>query len=94
MDLETKNIIDVDLVQVKCIIYAVIIITMLEQSNEVKSSYHMELEGLIRAIDCIHDEGLVIKQAYEQNGYLLQTTCITFITMIMNTVPFMDVGSG
>lgn len=44
MDLETKNIIDVELVQ----------------SNEVKSSYHMELEGLIRAINCIHDEGLVI----------------------------------
>lgn len=37
-----------------------VIDVQLVQSNEVKSSYHMEMEGLVRAVDFIHQQELEI----------------------------------
>lgn len=37
-----------------------VIDVQLVQSNEVKSSYHMEMEGLVRALDFIHQQELEI----------------------------------
>ena len=50
------SVIDVQLVQVKHYIS----FTNLCKSNEVKSSYHMKIEGLVRAVQNLHEEGFAI----------------------------------
>lgn len=65
MDLQTNNIIDIQLVQVcenMCTLTAdyvcMLCLCACTQSNEVGGSYHMEKEGLRRSLDHLEESGL------------------------------------
>ena len=65
LELSCNKIIDFHLVQVYKIMVTAIVIKLHDkifpsQSNEVGGSYHMEKEGLSRAIQHLHDKGLTM----------------------------------
>lgn len=73
VELKRKVVIDVQLVQVStaaACIFMHLLIHYFMQSNEVKGSYHMEMEGLVRAVQLLKKNkfkiGLIVTDRHKQ----------------------------